>query len=149
MVRLAAAADGQGVFAERAYAAGEAILIFTGEEMTTEEADRRDVRRHCLDVGPGRQLYVDPPARFLNHACDPNAGLRDAVTLAAIRPIPAGAEIRFDYSTCVPDPSWALDCRCGSPLCRGRVVAFPCLDEKTRRRLLDLKIVPAWLRAAL
>jgi SET domain-containing protein len=149
MVLLAAAAHGQGVFAERPYAAGEVILVFTGEEMTTAEADRRDVRRHCLDVGPGLQLYVDPPARFLNHACDPNAGLRDAVTLAAIRAIPAGAEIRFDYSTSVPDESWSLDCRCGSPLCRGRVVAFPCLDEKTRRRLLDLKIVPAWLRAGL
>ncbi|MCR4295306.1 MAG: SET domain-containing protein-lysine N-methyltransferase [Elusimicrobia bacterium] len=149
MVRLAAAAHGQGVFAERSYAAGEVILVFSGEELTTAEADRRGVRRHCLDVGPGLQLYVDPPARFLNHACDPNAGLRDAVTLAAIRAIPAGTEIRFDYSTSVPDESWALDCRCASPLCRGRVVAFPCLDEKTRRRLLDLKIVPAWLRAAL
>lgn len=149
MVRLSAAAHGQGVFAERPYAAGEVVLVFAGEEMTTAEADRRGVRRHCLDVGPGLQLYVDPPARFLNHSCEPNAGLRDAVTLAAIRAIPAGAEIRFDYSTSVPDPSWFLDCRCGSPLCRGRVVAFPRLDAKTRRRLLDLKIVPAWLRAGI
>ncbi|MDP3543101.1 MAG: SET domain-containing protein-lysine N-methyltransferase [Elusimicrobiota bacterium] len=146
MVRLSSAAHGQGVFAERPYAAGEVILVFTGKELSTAEADRRDVRRHCLDVGSGLQLYVEAPARFLNHSCDPNAGLRDAVTLAAIRAIPAGEEIRFDYSTCVPDASWALDCRCESPLCRGRVVAFPRLDAKTRRRLLDLKIVPAWLR---
>lgn len=148
MVRLAPAAHGQGVFAERPYAAGEVILAFTGEDLTTAEADRRGVRHHCLDIGPGRQLFVDPPARFLNHSCDPNAGLRDAVTLVAVRAISEGEEIVFDYSTCVPDRSWSLDCRCASSLCRGRVVAFPRLDEKTRRRLLDLKIVPAWLLAA-
>lgn len=141
-------ADGQGVFAERPYAAGEVILVFTGEELTTPEAQRRGVQHHCLDIGSGRQLYVDPPARFVNHGCDPNAGLRDAVTLAALRPIAPGTEIRFDYSTCVPDPSWSLVCRCESPLCRGLVVGFPRLDEKTKRRCLDLKIVPAWLLAA-
>jgi SET domain-containing protein len=147
MVRLAPAAHGQGVFAERPYAPGEVILTFTGEDLTTAEADRRGVRRHCLDVGPGRQLLVDPPARFLNHSCDPNAGLTGAVTLSAVRAIAAGEEIVFDYSTCVPDPAWTLECRCGSPLCRGVVAAWPALDEKTRRRLLALKIVPAWLLA--
>lgn len=149
MVRLAPAANGQGVFAERPYAAGEVILTFTGEDLTTAEADRRAVRHHCLDVGPGRQLFVDPPARFLNHSCDPNAGLIDAVTLAAVRPIAEGEEISFDYSTCVPDASWTLACRCGAPSCRGVVAGWPALDEKTRRRLLDQGIVPAWLRAGL
>ncbi|MBI2385165.1 MAG: SET domain-containing protein-lysine N-methyltransferase [Elusimicrobia bacterium] len=146
MVRLASSAHGQGVFAERPYAAGEVILVFTGEAMTTAEADRRGVRHHCLDIGPGRQLYADPPARFLNHSCDPNAGLIDAVTLAAIHPIAAGEEISFDYSTCVPDSSWSLECRCGAPSCRGLVAGWPALDANTRRRLLALKIVPAWLR---
>lgn len=148
MVRLASAAHGLGVFAERPYAAGEVILVFTGEELSTAEADRRGVRRHCLDVGPGLQLYVDPPARFLNHSCGPNAGLRGAAALAAIRPIVAGEEIVFDYSTCVPDPSWTLECRCGAPACRGLVVGWPALDAETRRRLLALGIVPAWLRRA-
>ena len=149
MVRLASSANGQGVYAERPYAAGETILVFTGEEMTTAEADRRAVRRHCLDVGPGRQLYVDPPARFLNHSCDPNAGLRDAVTLVAARDIGEGEEIVFDYSTSVPDASWTLACRCGAASCRGLVVGWPALDEKTKRRLLALKIVPAWIRNGL
>ncbi len=147
MVRLASTAHGQGVFAERPYAAGEVILVFTGEELTTAEADRRGLRHHCLDVGPGRQLYADPPARFLNHSCDPNAGLRDAVTFVAARDIAADEEIVFDYSTCVPDPSWTLECACGAASCRGRVLGWPALDEKTKRRLLDMGIVPAWLRA--
>ena len=145
MVRLGISAQGQGVFADRPYAAGEVILVFTGEELTTAQADSRGVRHHCLDIGPGRQLYVDAPARFANHSCAPNAGLRDEVTLAALRPIAPGTEICFDYSTCVPDPSWSLECRCGSPLCRGVIVGFPRLDEKTKLRLLALKIVPAWL----
>lgn len=147
MLRLRTSAHGQGVFASRPYAAGETILVFTGEELTTAQALSRGVTHHCLDIGGGRQLYVDPPARFVNHGCDPNAGLRDAVTLAALRAISAGEEIRFDYSTCVPEPSWSLKCRCSSPLCRGLVVGFPRLDEKTRQRCLDLKIVPAWLLA--
>lgn len=144
-MELRPAGDGQGVFAARPYAAGELILTFTGAVMSTEEAEARGLRRHCLDIGPGRQLYVDPPARFVNHSCDPNAGLRGEASLAALRPIAAGEEIRFDYSTCMPDPDWTLECRCGSPLCRGVVRGFPSLDEPTRRRLLALGVVPAWL----
>lgn len=144
-MELRAVGDGQGVFADRPYAAGEEILVFTGKEMTTAEAEAAGLRRHCLDLGAGRQLFVDPPARFLNHACDPNAGLRGATGLAALRAIAAGEEIRFDYSTCMPDESWSLACRCGSPRCRGVVVSFPRLDEPTRRRLLALGVVPAWL----
>ncbi len=147
-MELRSGAHGQGVFADRPYATGETVLVFTGEEMTTPQAQSRVLQHHCLDIGPGRQLYVDPPARFLNHSCAPNAGLRDAVTLVAVRPIAPGTEICFDYSTCVPDPAWSLACRCGSPLCRGVVVGFPRLDENTKLRLLALKIVPAWLVAA-
>lgn len=142
---LRAGAHGRGLFADRGYAAGEVILVFAGEELSTAEAEARGLRHHCLDVGPGRQLYVDPPARFVNHGCDPNAGLTGAVTLSALRAISAGEEIRFDYSSCVPDAAWTLDCRCGSPLCRGLVVGFPRLDETTRRRLLALGAVPSWL----
>jgi len=146
MVRLAEAACGLGVFADRPYAAGELILVFTGEEMSTAQADARAIRHFCLDIAPGRQLFVDPPARFLNHSCDPNAGLRDAVTLVAVRAVAEGEEIRFDYSTCVPDPAWSLECRCGAAACRGKVVGFPALEDGAKRRLEALGVVPAWLR---
>lgn len=147
-MKVLSVGDGQGVFADRAYAAGEEILVFAGPEMSTAEAEAAGLRRHCLDIGAGRQLYVDPPARFLNHSCDPNAGFRGAVTLAALRPIAAGEEIRFDYSTCMPDAGWSLECRCGGRGCRGLVVGFPRLDEATRRRLLALGVVPSWLAGA-
>jgi len=145
-MELRAVDGGQGVFADRPYAAGDVVLVFTGTELSTAEAERRAIRDHCLDIGRGRQLHVDAPARFVNHGCDPNTGLRDAVTLVALVPIAAGEEIRFDYSTCMPDAGWSLDCRCGSPRCRGRVTGFPSLDEATRRRLLALGVVPGWLQ---
>ena len=48
----------------------------------------------------------------------------DAVTLAARRPIAAGEEITADYALWLFEQDWCLDpCRCGSPLCRGRVTS--------------------------
>lgn len=78
-----------------------------------------------------RDLYLADPADaaladeyFLNHSCDPNAWMLDAVTLAARRPIAAGEEITADYALWLFEQDWRLDpCRCGSPLCRGRVTS--------------------------
>ena len=86
-----------------------------------------------LQVGIDRYLYLDEPGRLVNHSCSPNAAVVSDITLVAIRLIVAGEEIRFDYSTTIGD-GWTMACRCGSPECRGLVVAFQLLPEPLRRR---------------
>ena len=57
---------------------------------------------------------------FINHSCDPNVGFRGQVVYVALRDIRAGEELCHDYAMERSD-DYALDCHCGSPLCRGKV----------------------------
>jgi len=88
---------------------------------------------NALQVDIDRYLYLDEPGRFVNHSCAPNAAVVSDTSLMSIRRIEAGEEICFDYSTTVSD-GWTMPCRCGSPNCRGLIVAFQLLPERLRRR---------------
>lgn len=56
----------------------------------------------------------------LNHSCEPNLWMADAVTLVVRRDIAAGEEVTIDYSLFECDESWVArwSCRCGAPACR-------------------------------
>ena len=90
-------------------------------------------------------LLVGEPDRYLNHSCDPNAGIVDNRRLVAIRAIAAGEEIRFDYSTTMAEDFWTLECRCGSPLCRGTVTDFRLLPSEVKQRYLELGVVQGFI----
>jgi len=125
---------GRGLFAVEPIAAGTEILRFSGPELTLKEVRARGTAAaNALQVGVNRYVYLDEPGRFINHSCAPNAAVLDDMSLVSIRPIPAGEEVRFDYSTTVSD-GWTMPCRCGAPACRGLIVAFQLLPEPLRRR---------------
>ena len=88
-----------------------------------------------------KSLGID---EFLNHSCEPNAGLKDAVTLIAIRDIKAHEEILFDYSTCICG-DWIMKCSCGSVSCRGIIGDFKYLPYEIQRKYIDMVIVPSWI----
>jgi len=59
-------------------------------------------------------------AEFINHSCSPNLIARvrrGRVTLVSLRRIAVGEELLVDYQI-TGDGPW-LECRCGSPACRG------------------------------
>ena len=72
--------------------------------------------------------------RFINHSCDPNCETtvdEDRVYVHAIRLIPPGEELTYDYNLRPGDPSdgpEAYPCKCGSKMCRGTM-----LDAKLLR----------------
>lgn len=72
------------------------------------------------------------PALYVNHSCDPNAGVRDCTELVALKPVEAGSEVTFDYSTSMAEDGWEMDCACGSAICRGRVRDFKHLPPVRR-----------------
>lgn len=124
--------------AARSIAAGEPILVVTGE-MTAHPI------RHSLQVGADE--HVAPPAEtttaermqhypwaFLDHACEPNAAFRGR-ELVAIRPIRAGERITFHYATTEWDMAEPFACRCGSAQCLGEIRGFRHLDDASRARL--------------
>jgi uncharacterized protein len=95
---------GLGLYAKKDFKKGDFIIEYTGDLVTTEEADRRGGKylftvspTHTID-GKGR----DNIARYLNHSCKPNAEaelneeeLR--VRIYAKKGIKAGEEIVYDY----------------------------------------------------
>ena len=99
---------------------------------------------NALQIGVDRYLDLDEPGRFVNHSCEPNAGVMDDTRLVALRAIAAGEEIRFDYSTTVSD-GWTMTCRCGSPECRGLVVAYQLLPPALRQRYAVLALVQRFM----
>jgi len=141
-VYVASSNVGLGVFAARDLGQGAEILSFKGVPVDamhpihgTEEG------ANLLQVGVRTYLLLESPGVFVNHSCCPNAGLREAVRLVALRAILAGEEIRFDYSTSMNEDYWTMQCQCGEPGCRGVIRDFKYLPPETRQAYQALGIV--------
>ena len=139
-------AIGRGVFASQYFEPGQSMLTLGGPilappEMLSLGADRA----YALQIGPAEFMDLAPPGRYLNHSCDPNAGILDDRVLIALRPIVPGEEIRFDYSTAMREDHWTMECRCGEYLCRRVVLDFHHLPPITQNRYLQLGIVQRFI----
>lgn len=130
---LAACAVGLGLFANRQLARGEQILAFGGPLIDFAETRRRGPREcMAVQIGPNRYLDTQPPAVFVNHSCEPNAGIREETHLVALRELAKGQEICFDYSTTMEEQSFTMACLCGAPGCRGTVRDFSTLPLSSK-----------------
>ena len=131
---------GLGAFALQDIPKGTRIIEYVGEKISNAEADRRyndeTMESHhtflfilnskqCIDAA-----YEGNEARFINHSCDPNAEAfipRGRIWIEAIRNIPRGTEIAYDYAF-EDDAKYTIDdyrrygCRCGAKNCRGTIV---------------------------
>jgi SET domain-containing protein len=133
--------QGRGGFAVKPIRKGTRIIEYTGERISQREADKRyddaSMRRHhtflfSLDSGKVIDAAVGGnDARYINHSCDPNCeAIEEAgrIFIEAIRPIKAGDELYYDYayersSATTPEDEKLYECRCGSPKCRGSILA--------------------------
>jgi hypothetical protein len=118
--------DGErGAFALEPIAKGELIAVFGGDvyDWAALQALSPATRSLSLQVADGLFLVSAKPGAgdYLNHSCNPNAGLSGQICLVAMRDIAAGEEIRFDYAMCDSLPYDEFKCSCGEPNCRGRV----------------------------
>jgi hypothetical protein len=137
---------GRGVFAAQHFQPGQPVLTFGGPVLATPEmlALGHD-RAYALQIGSGEFIDLLSPGRYLNHSCDPNAGIVDERVLIALRSIVPGEEIRFDYSTAMRGDHWTMECRCGEYLCRRVVLDFHHLPPITQNRYLQLGIVQRFI----
>jgi len=130
---------GQGLFAARAIRQGKHILhvdlnIFA--PYTLAELERVVAQNPALNgdhanyVGHGHYVIEETPAAYMNHSCDPNCYFKmqsiAVYDVYALRDIAADEELTHDYAAVSVDQfagqaTWVLECRCGSPNCRGRV----------------------------
>jgi len=112
---------GRGVFAARRIEAGEAIIDGRREELSDEEIKALpEEERAFLAVMDGQNVLFHPPARFVNHSCNPNARGSDSRDVA-IRVIEAGEDITADY-VAEQVPGLRPECNCHAPNCRGLLI---------------------------
>jgi hypothetical protein len=145
VVTVAPARFGMGLFAAREIAAGERFLQLSGRQHSGAELDALGFTPgYPLQVGDSDYVLLEAPGVYCNHSCDPNAGIDADLMLRALRPIAAGEEICFDYSTTMhEDNAWTLRCGCGSAQCRGLVEDFERLSAPLRSlRLQQNAVLP-------
>src|SRR6476620_6069788 len=112
---------GQGVFAARRIEPGEVIIDGCREVLSDEAVNvLRQEERAFLSVMDGRNILMKPPARFVNHSCNPNARGTDRHDIAT-RVIEAGEEVTVDY-VAEQVTGLRLECHCKAPNCRGGLV---------------------------
>jgi uncharacterized protein len=117
---------GHSVIARAVIKPGELIGVWSGRIVATDELDAlpEEIRRHTVQIE--EDLYLasigaSEPPDFINHSCEPNAGLDGQIAIVALRRILPGEEVTIDYAMCDGTPYDEFDCACGSRMCRGKV----------------------------
>jgi SET domain-containing protein len=133
--------QGTGAFATRAIKKGTRIIEYVGQRISWRTADKRYDdekmgRHHTFLFTIDEKTVIDAAvdgneARFINHSCDPNCEAitdRKRIFIDAKKSIPAGTELLYDYQyersdDHTPEDEKFYKCRCGSPKCRGTILA--------------------------
>lgn len=130
---------GRGVFAARDFQKGELILQTIGIVLPYQTM-------YSIQFEWDRHLEVEPPARYLNHSCDPNLGVgrcgKEGIDFIALRDIRKGEEVAFDYAMTEykhypranPADEFDLVCHCKADNCRGRLGYFAELSAELKRK---------------
>lgn len=131
---------GTGVFARAMIAKGTRILEYVGERLSKDESLRRRQGGNFFVFTVTDDFDLDGavdwnPARFINHSCGPNCEARmedERIWISALRDIPAGAELTFNYGYDLQDYE-EHPCLCGAPQCTGFMVAEEHFEEVRRK----------------
>ena len=132
---------GNGVFARRKIEAGENIVEYEGERITSDESAVRAEKGggpvnhtfffsladgNVIDGGSGGN-----DSRFINHACEPNCEAYEEdgrVFIYSLHEIEKGDELYYNYALIyeerhTPAVKKLFECRCGAPSCSGTMLA--------------------------
>ena len=133
--------QGKGAFAIRNIKKGTRLIEYLGQRISWRTADKRYDdekmgRHHTFLFTVDDKVVIDAAvngndARFLNHSCDGNCEAiteRKRIFIEARRSIKAGEELLYDYQYERSEDHTEEDekfyaCRCGSPKCRGSILA--------------------------
>ena len=119
--RVGRSATGLGLFATETIEEQAEIVEYLGRRIPTrlaQEIDRRRGNKYLFEIDT--RWTIDGStrrnlARYVNHACDPNAEAvlkGDRMVYRALERIPPGAEITIDYGEEYVELYFKRGCRC-------------------------------------
>lgn len=127
-IKLGDTPYGRGVFASKKIKGGMPVGKIEGEF----HPDKKYDSEYCMSFNDGA-LEPEEPYRFVNHSCEPNCELVELVVadqnsgkvfhelwIYALTDIKRDEQLTLDYAWPYTD---AIECQCGSPNCRGWIVA--------------------------
>ncbi len=136
---------GFGVVANDAIPTGTLVVMFGGVVITGAEFEDLPVSLQHFPFQVADDLFLGPRdesdiglGERINHSCSPTVGFFGAIALVALRDIAKGEIITLDYATCVvsDDDAFLMECRCGTPNCRGRITGQDWKIPAVQERLL-------------
>ena len=137
---------GKGVFAKKGILKGENILKFHGSLINFREATAKgDKKGNPLQIKENVYFDTEPPGVFVNHSCNPNAGIKDDIKLIALKEIKKDEEVYYDYSTTMDEDDWEMECGCQATNCRKVIRDFKFLPTDLRKKYLELEIVQEFI----
>lgn len=120
-----------GIFAKETIPARRRVIEYTGQRIGPPEVRRRLIRPNLYLFILTDRMVIDGAiggsgAEFVNHSCEPNVYARVSrghIWYISTRRIEAGEELLVDYRIRGSYPM--IECKCGSPSCRGYLNAPP------------------------
>lgn len=122
----------KGIFAIRDIKKGEIISHFVGKPKFLLVTNKKESLSYpnWVGIGKNRWIEIKAPEIYINHSCDPNAGIKGKILIVAIKDIKQEKEITFDYSIIEGDLLWEMNCKCGVKNCRKTIKSIQFLPKK-------------------
>ncbi|OCT66773.1 hypothetical protein XELAEV_18043024mg [Xenopus laevis] len=134
--RFRAEGKGWGIRTKEPLKASQFIIEYLGEVVSETEFRNRTIEQYhnhsdhyCLSLDSGMVIdsyRMGNEARFINHSCDPNCEMQKwsvngvyRIGLYALKDMPAGTELTYDYNFHSFNTEKQQVCKCGVERCRG------------------------------
>ncbi|XP_053330544.1 histone-lysine N-methyltransferase ASH1L [Spea bombifrons] len=134
--RFRAEGKGWGIRTKEPLKASQFIIEYLGEVVSEQEFRNRMIEQYhnhsdhyCLSLDSGMVIdsyRMGNEARFINHSCDPNCEMQKwsvngvyRIGLYALKDMPAGTELTYDYNFHSFNTEKQQLCKCGFEKCRG------------------------------
>lgn len=136
----------KGIFATRDIRRGELIDYVRGSLRHLHIRSRKEAAIGPDWIGVSARAWINPkwPFSYINHSCNPSAGIEGKIRCRAMRDIRKGEEVTIDYSTTEASPFWEMRCRCRQPNCRKVVRAIQFLPYSRFKKYLPF--VPTYFQ---
>lgn len=137
---------GRGLFVTKKVSRGGIISQLKGVICVKKNRTVEDALANPDWVGIAKNRWIDPapPYKYINHSCEPSAGIKGRVTLVALRKLEPGDEVTIDYSTIEADRNWHMKCVCGARRCRKVIRSVEFLPPRTFKAYLPY--VPTYFK---